>query len=197
MATVASTLRPEEIDAILAGTHANPFSLLGPHRQADGRWRVIAHVPGAEAVTLTAPDGGALAPMAPLRAGALFAADLASDPGPYRLSARQGTAAWTLDDPYRFGPVLGAQDEHFIAEGTHLRLWQVLGARPCTHEGASGVVFAVWAPAARRVSVVGDFNVWDGRRHVKCDKGAALQVSAEDIHTGSVRSGHHLQVRDP
>ncbi|MGZ3217882.1 1,4-alpha-glucan branching protein GlgB [Paracoccus sp. T5] len=68
-------------------------------------------------------------------------------------------------DDHRFGPVLGEVDLHLLGEGTHRRLWQALGAHVMTHEGAAGVHFAVWAPNARQVSVVGDFNAWDGRRH--------------------------------
>ena len=70
-----------------------------------------------------------------------------------------------MTDPYSFGPVLGPMDDYYIAEGSHLRLFDKLGAHLIEHEGATGVHFAVWAPNARRVSVVGDFNDWDGRRH--------------------------------
>src|SRR6202000_881660 len=73
---------------------------------------------------------------------------------------------WELTDPYSFGPVLGPVDDLLIAEGTHFRLYDKLGAHLIRHEGADGVHFAGWAPNARRVSVVGDFNDWDGRRHV-------------------------------
>ena len=70
---------------------------------------------------------------------------------------------WELDDPYRFAPTLGEVDLHLIAEGTHERLYDVLGAHPRTHQGAAGVSFAVWAPNARSVRIVGDFDRWDGR----------------------------------
>ena len=79
---------------------------------------------------------------------------------------------WEFDDAYRFGPVLGEMDEYLLGEGTHKRIWQVLGAHLITHEGVDGVHFAVWAPNAQRVSVVGDFNVWDGRRHPMRRRGA-------------------------
>ena len=78
---------------------------------------------------------------------------------------RRGGGTWEEDDPFRFGPVLGEMDEHLLGEGSHLELWKVLGAHPVTRDGVAGVHFAVWAPDARRVSVVGDFNHWDGRRH--------------------------------
>jgi 1,4-alpha-glucan branching enzyme len=92
-----------------------------------------------------------------------FAADLTL--APYRLFATGDASAWNFDDPYRFGPVLGPMDDYLLVEGAHRRLFERLGAHLTVHEGAAGVSFAVWAPNARRVSVVGDFNQWDGRRH--------------------------------
>ena len=72
---------------------------------------------------------------------------------------------WEADDPYRFPPVLGELDVYLMAEGSHRRIFERLGAHPTAVDGVDGVAFAVWAPNARRVSVVGDFNQWDGRRH--------------------------------
>jgi 1,4-alpha-glucan branching enzyme len=90
----------------------------------------------------------------------------------YRLRGEAAGTSWEFEDPYRFGPVLGEMDEYLLGEGTHQRIWQVLGAHPVTHEGVEGVHFAVWAPNAERVSVVGDFNQWDGRRHPMRLRGA-------------------------
>src|SRR5690606_18420390 len=84
---------------------------------------------------------------------------------PLRYRARNSAGEWWLTDPYSFGPVLGPMDDYFIAEGSHFRLFEKLGAHQVFHEGAAGFNFAVWAPNAARVSVVGDFNDWDGRRH--------------------------------
>ena len=84
----------------------------------------------------------------------------------YRLRASNAGGSWELEDPYRFGPVLDELDDYLMREGTHRRLWEKLGAHAIEHEGVSGVHFAVWAPNASRVSVVGDFNDWDGRRSV-------------------------------
>ncbi|GMG85618.1 1,4-alpha-glucan branching protein GlgB [Paralimibaculum aggregatum] len=162
---------PEALAALAAGEHADPFGLLGPHREGAG-WVIRALIPGAEAVEAVLADGAvALEPEGP---EGLFAGPAGADrPGAYRLRARAGSASWELDDAYRFGPVLGDLDEHLLAEGTHLHLWQALGAHPCEHEGARGVRFAVWAPNARRVSVVGDFNQWNGRAHVMRARGAS------------------------
>jgi 1,4-alpha-glucan branching enzyme len=85
---------------------------------------------------------------------------------PYRLRAEGGAGhTWEFDDPYRFPHVLTDFDLHLLGEGTHYRNWEKLGAHIVELEGVAGVVFAVWAPTARRVSLVGDFNAWDGRRH--------------------------------
>ncbi|MBL8582517.1 MAG: 1,4-alpha-glucan branching protein GlgB, partial [Rhizobiaceae bacterium] len=84
---------------------------------------------------------------------------------PLKYLARNAAGEWWLTDPYSFGPVLGPMDDYFIAEGSHRRLFDKLGVHLIEHEGASGAHFAVWAPNARRVSVVGDFNEWDGRRN--------------------------------
>jgi 1,4-alpha-glucan branching enzyme len=82
-----------------------------------------------------------------------------------RYTASNSGGTWSLIDPYSFGPVLGPMDDYYSSEGTHLRLFDKLGAHLMVHEGVGGVHFAVWAPNAKRVSVVGDFNTWDGRRH--------------------------------
>ncbi len=84
---------------------------------------------------------------------------------PIKLEAGNDGGEWWVVDPYSFGPVLGPMDDYYIAEGSHLRLFDKLGAHLMHHEGADGVHFAVWAPNAKRVSIVGDFNDWDGRRH--------------------------------
>ncbi len=83
----------------------------------------------------------------------------------YHLRAANAGGEWEFDDPYTFAPVLGATDDHLLVEGTHRKLYERLGAQLLTHQGVAGVHFAVWAPNAQRVSVVGDFNRWDGRTH--------------------------------
>ncbi len=152
---------PGVAQAIVSGTHGDPFSVLGPHKRGRG-WTVTAFVPGAERLTVLAakPVEAAPVPGAP----GLFVAALPKGQT-YRLHAEGHGAAWEFDDPFRFGPVLGELDEYLLGEGTHRRIWQVLGAHAMTHDGVEGTHFAVWAPNAQRVSVVGDFNVWDGRRH--------------------------------
>jgi 1,4-alpha-glucan branching enzyme len=84
---------------------------------------------------------------------------------PYRLRLTSGESEWEAEDPYRFPPILGSLDVHLMAEGSHRRIFERLGAHPTTIDGVAGVAFAVWAPNAQRASVVGDFNQWDGRRN--------------------------------
>ncbi len=156
--------------AIVEGRHGDPFSVLGPHKFGK-EWWVTAFVPGAEKVwLLTGKNTQTIAD--PVQgAPGVFRAKLARK-GAYRLRAEGSGATWDWDDPFRFGPVLGEMDEYLLGEGTHKRIWQVLGAHPMAHEGVEGTHFAVWAPNAQRVSVVGDFNIWDGRRHPMRRRGA-------------------------
>ena len=154
----------EAIAAILAARHEDPFALLGPHEVAGGTV-IRAFVPGAD--TLTATVGDDAWPLERRSEAGFFEGFHAgvARPRAYRLRATRGDDTWEFLDPYAFGPTLGPLDDHLLVEGTHARLFARLGAHPCDHEGAPGVRFAVWAPEARRVSVVGDFNAWDGRRH--------------------------------
>ena len=107
--------------------------------------------------------------MTRVRPAGVFEATIAWDATPhdlaYRLRVHEGDAVHELVDPYQFGPVLTDFDLHLFAEGTHYRAWEQLGARRLTIGDVTGVHFAVWAPNAQRVSVVGDFNHWDGRVH--------------------------------
>jgi 1,4-alpha-glucan branching enzyme len=157
----------EAISAIVSGTHGDPFSVLGPHRVGSGV-AVCAFVPGAETLSVIERDGGL--PLTELdcldKAGFFWGVikDRSASPD-YRLRAIRGRDQWELEDPYRFAPLIGAIDMYLMGEGSHQRLWERLGAHAIEHQGLSGVHFAVWAPNARRVSVVGDFNQWDGRRY--------------------------------
>ena len=160
---------PAILDRIVTGGFDDPFAVLGPHRK--GRVRhVTAYDPGAgEMAAVVAGKAHALAPVAGYPG--LFHGKV---PGakPYLLRGRREGQEWLVEDAYRFGPVLGQMDEYLLGEGTHHRLWQVLGAHVRDHEGVPGTHFAVWAPNARRVSLIGDFNAWDGQRHVMRRRGA-------------------------
>ena len=157
--------------ALVEGRHGDPYSVLGQHQHGKG-WVVTAFVPGAEKLWVLGGKGSKPVPAAQVRGlDGLFQAQL-SKRADYRLRAEGHGALWEFDDPFRFGPVLGEMDEYLLGEGTHRRIWQVLGAHLKTHEGVDGVHFAVWAPNAQRVSVVGDFNIWDGRRNPMRRRGA-------------------------
>jgi 1,4-alpha-glucan branching enzyme len=152
------------VDAIVAGCHGDPFAVLGVHEAGDA-FVVRAFVPGAESVDAITLAGELLAHLKRRHPGGFFEGTLAQRTA-YRLRATGPHATWTVDDAYAYGPVLGPMDDWLLGEGTHAKLYDRLGAHAIEHEGSAGVHFAVWAPNAQRVSVVGDFNAWDGRRHV-------------------------------
>lgn len=167
-------LAPQDAQDIVAGCHGDPFSVLGLH-EVGGKLVVRAFVPGAQSIdAVDAKTGRKIVSLAPVAgADGLFEGTAARRKNrfAYHLSVTQGDHQWRSDDPYRFGPVMGEWDEYLLGEGTHQQLWQVLGAHVMTHEGVAGTHFAVWAPNAARVSIVGDFNTWDGRRHVLRKRG--------------------------
>ena len=156
------------IDALAHGNHGDPFAVLGPH--ADGGGILLrTFQPQAERAWVLEADGGrSLGEMSRAHPSGVFELRL---PGrdlsfPYRLRVEEGGGHRTeVDDPYRFPAILGDVDVYLIAEGTHTRLYEKLGAHPMVLDGVAGTAFLVWAPSASRVSVVGNFNGWDGRRH--------------------------------
>jgi 1,4-alpha-glucan branching enzyme len=154
----------DRLAALARGEESDPFAVLGIHGEI-----VTAFDPGAEAMILIAAGSETEMHTVPGAPGVFAARTSAKE---YRFKGSAAGAVWETEDPYRFPPVLGALDEHLLSEGKHLRLWQALGAHVRNHEGVPGTHFAVWAPNARRVSVVGDFNSWDGRRHVMRRLGA-------------------------
>jgi 1,4-alpha-glucan branching enzyme len=154
---------PAEAYAILEGRHADPFHYLGPHDEG-GQTVVRAFLPEAATVEAVA-EHGKVGPLARIHDAGLFAGALPNGAGRYQLRARFGDHVVELEDAYRFPPVLSDYDLYLLGEGTQQRLYDKLGAHPLQLDGVAGVAFVVWAPNARRVSVVGDFNGWDARRH--------------------------------
>ncbi len=147
------------LERIAAGTAADPHAILGFHDGVVRAWR-----PGATAVKVVAAG----LPPVDLATAAPQGAFEGEAPGAeqgYRLEVTYPSGTFTVDDPYRFWPTLGDLDLHLLGEGRHRRLWRALGAHVRRHQGVDGTSFAVWAPAARSVRVVGDFNSWDGRLH--------------------------------
>ena len=163
-------LNDADLDALLAGRHADPFSRLGLHADEAGRLWVRALLPGAAAVALVdAASGKRLVELAERRGGFFEAlVPRRKHRFDYRLAVRWAGgegAEGVYADPYAFYPQLADEELAAFAEGRHFRPWLSLGAHLVTHGEVSGVRFATWAPNARRVSVVGSFNNWDGRRH--------------------------------
>ena len=155
-----------DVEAVVKGVHGDPFAVLGVHGTTAG-FVARCFIPGAQRATAHLLDGREVGVLKRRDERGFFEGpvDIAErQPLRYHLGNQGGD--WWLADPYTFGPVLGPMDDYYIAEGSHLRLFDKLGAHLIEHEGASGFNFAVWAPNARRVSVVGEFNEWDGRRHV-------------------------------
>jgi 1,4-alpha-glucan branching enzyme len=150
------------VDSLLAGTHPDPFSVLGPHQTASGRI-IRCFLPQATRVDVLARDGTLLGKSVHSRDG-LFAAYI-DDPRPYLLRIFWPHAVTLTEDPYSFNLLLDESDLRAIAKGCHYRLASCLGAHEINCDGVAGVRFAVWAPNARRVAVIGDFNAWDGRRN--------------------------------
>jgi len=154
----------EAIAALLDGLHPDPFALLGVHEGPEGAF-ARAILPGAETAEAHDLSGRSLGKLKRVDPRGLFEGKVKGGRQPIKYRCRAGAHEWWVTDAYSFGPVLGPTDDFLIAEGTHLRLFDKLGAHLIEHEGASGVHFAVWAPNAQRVSLVGDFNDWDHRRH--------------------------------
>ncbi|MEW9855789.1 1,4-alpha-glucan branching protein GlgB [Novosphingobium sp. M1R2S20] len=152
------------IDALIEGQHADPFSLLGVH-EGPGGTMLRAILPGAEEAEAFTLDGRPLGPLGLVDARGLFEGRFFGPRQPIRYRCSASGHDWLVTDPYTFGPVLGELDDLLIAQGTHYRLFDKLGAHLIEHEGAEGVHFAVWAPNAQLVSLVGDFNDWDPSRH--------------------------------
>lgn len=159
-------------ELLARGLHADPFAVLGPHEaELAGQAGVVirAFRPSVTGMAVHHLLDDNVVPMTQVHPEGVFEAFL---PGAtraaldYRLQiTRSDSTTATLDDPYRYGPVLTDFDQHLFREGTHVRAFDRLGARVMVHGIHAGVHFAVWAPNARRVSVVGDFNGWDGRVH--------------------------------
>lgn len=153
------------LEALIEGRNADPFALLGPHEGPGGTF-LRALVPGAEAVTAFDLSGTALGDLKSVDSRGLFEGAVDGPAQPVKYRARGHGAEWWITDPYSFGPVLGPLDDFLMGEGNHFRLYDKMGAHLIVHQGVAGVHFAVWAPNAERVAVVGDFNDWNPSRHV-------------------------------
>ena len=176
------------MDAVVGARHGDPFSFLGMHATGDG---LVVRVFQPHAVAVWVVDAATGEPVAELprqRAEGLFAGPLPRGQRfAYRLSLRLDDGrSETVDDAYRFPALLGDLDLHLLGEGTHLHLYRRLGAHVKVMEGVAGVAFAVWAPNAKRVSVVGDFNGWDGRVHAMRSRHGYWEIFIPGIGPGAL-----------
>jgi 1,4-alpha-glucan branching enzyme len=194
-----------ELARISEARHHDPFAILGRH--ADGEQTVVrAHLPHVAAVCIA--EGGL--PMTRLPDSDIFEwrGDGGVLPQHYSLIWRDDAHREHIArDPYTFGPQLGDLDLHLFGEGRHRHAYRFLGAHEHEVDGVAGVLFAVWAPNAERVSVVGDFNRWDGRRHPMRARGGSgiWELFVPDLEAGHIYkyeirsrdSGHILLKADP
>ena len=161
-------LSKEEMKAIIDGNHGNVFSVLGIHRDKGSKEVFVrTYQPNSKSVELLKQDGTSLGQMSKLDDCGFYQINLGAIENfayKFRIENDQGTV-YEEEDPYRFPSILGDIDLYLLAEGNHLDMYKKLGAHPIELNGVKGVSFAVWAPNAKRVSVVGNFNNWDGRKH--------------------------------
>ncbi|MFV0416595.1 MAG: 1,4-alpha-glucan branching enzyme, partial [Chthoniobacterales bacterium] len=199
-----SLLSDDDLYPLIEARHRDPFRLLGlKNREQNSSPRVLrVFKPNAESVQARFPSGQSFE-LPKVEASGLFELELPPEisadgsPKSYQLelSSPEGTQ-WTETDAYAFGPVLGEMDIHLFNEGNHYDIHRKLGAHIIEHEGVTGCHFAVWAPNAQRVSVVGDWNSWDGRVH---SMRQMLPSGVWEIFIPGLSNGEHykFEVRGP
>jgi len=178
---MTTLLEPSVIQDIVNGQCRDPFSILGLHQTKTG-WIVRTFQPTAQSASVL-DSGGVTHDMAAVDQAGLFECYLAKKPAQYELVLTNGDDVWQIKDPYSFNTAIGELDHHLFGEGTHQQLYQILGSHLISLNGVAGVHFGVWAPNAKRVSVVGAFNQWDGRVHTmrKHDSTGIWDIFVPDI----------------
>jgi 1,4-alpha-glucan branching enzyme len=163
----APSLADEAIAAIVQSDHSDPFAVLGPHQISPGEWEIRAMIPRALAVEVLDADGASvLAPMERRNDAGFFVATVKSEERPwYRLRFETPHGTFVRYDPYSFGPILDDESLASVGDVGSEAPYHVLGAHCRTVGSVDGFLFTVWAPSARRVNLIGDFNDWDGRAH--------------------------------
>jgi 1,4-alpha-glucan branching enzyme len=184
------TLLTPEAYAVIEGRHSDPFRYLGPHVE-NGSSVVRVFLPDAEGVAVI-DEQGHESDLQRIHDAGLFEGRLRNGSQHYRLRARYGGRQVEIEDPYRFPPILSDLDLYLLGEGTHMHPYDKLGAHPMVLDGVEGVGFAVFAPSAKRVSVVGDFNLWDGRRHAMRVRGNGFW----EIFVPEAKPGNWLAGKD-
>lgn len=201
-------MTPVDIEAIVYGHHHDAFRVLGPHEVAGesgaSHWEVRVWMPFAEKVSVVLGDGEVA--MERRHVEGFYVAKLDRWPGGYRLRVTwPHEVVEEQDDPYRFPPLITDFDIHLHSEGTLQEAWRMLGAHAVRCDGVDGVRFAVWAPAAQCVSVAGDFNGWNAKRHpMRLRNGGVWEVFLPGVKQGAAykyavtwRGGHVQLKTDP
>ncbi|MGD9849917.1 MAG: 1,4-alpha-glucan branching protein GlgB [Nitrospirales bacterium] len=188
-------LTPSRIQRLLDAQEWDPFSILGPHKEQKGgqsHIRVRAFLPdAAEVVCVTGQDEQPIIPMEMAHPGGIYEAAFPEKifvtPYQLRMTTHEGKVI-QHHDPYAFAPILSEFDLHLFGEGKLYKAYEKMGAQVCTHQGVRGINFAVWAPNAKRVSVVGGFNEWDGRRHPMRSRGGVgiWELFIPDLEIGEL-----------
>ncbi|MDC0833574.1 1,4-alpha-glucan branching enzyme [Geitlerinema sp. CS-897] len=212
------TIATEQIDRIVHNSHQDPFSVLGPHpveRNGKSVWVVRAYLPDVEAAWVVLPEERESYLMQSVHHPHFFECQLdrvvdKQDPDPfpfnYQLRLKQGGHERVIYDPYAFrSHKLTDFDIHLFAEGNHHRIYEKLGAHPIQQNGIKGVYFAVWAPNARNVSILGNFNHWDGRKHQMAKRGNGVwelfipEIGVGEHYKYEIKNfdGHIYEKSDP
>ena len=168
MVTTANLI---DLQLLLEASHGDPHLILGMHELEKNRKEILVvrtFIPNAKRITVKDPNSSKSWPLAKIHAEGFFEGQITGRKKWFRYILEmedENGGTWESYDPYSFMPVISDLDIHLFKEGTHYRIYEKLGANPMTLDGVPGVLFAVWAPNAARVSVIGEFNNWDGRRH--------------------------------
>lgn len=194
-----SLLPDDDFYPLVEARHCDPFKILGVRQHWDGGFVGRVFRPDVRAVWVVRDDGAKKYPLRRVAEEGLFEARLEGVDGyfPYHLELESHVGhVWRERDVYSFGPVLGEMDIYLFNEGTHLEIYRKLGAHLMEKDGVQGCHFAVWAPHAQRVSVVGDWNHWDGRVH---PMRKMVPSGIWEIFIPNVREGAHykFEIRGP
>jgi 1,4-alpha-glucan branching enzyme len=207
---MSTTITPDQVHRITSNQHHDPFEILGPHQiDLNGKptWVVRAYLPHADAVTVVCPAQRTSYPMQALHDPHFFECTIDTpELLTYQLQIQEGEHERVIYDPYAFSsPHLTEYDRHLFSEGNHHRIYEKLGAHLSCVDGITGVYFAVWAPNARNVSVIGDFNYWDGRKHQMRKRDPGIwelfipELSVGEAYKFEVKNaeGHPYEKSDP
>ncbi len=184
-------IAPDDAEQIAAGCHPDPYAILGMH-EYESKLFVCVFIPNAQTVSVVeASSKKVIINLKPAPGGqGLFFGWINNREKAFQyvLDVSNDNQQWLQHDPYSFPPVIGELDLHLFNEGTHNRLWQMLGAHQITHNGVNGTHFAVWAPNASRVSLVGDFNRWNGATHClrPLDQSGIWEIFVPEMSEGEI-----------